>query len=551
MLRSIFAKTLRDQRRPLMIWSAIVILVLIIGYKAFGQIDASQIASLVQNPAFRFLSDPVAVDTPAGFVTFRYGFVFSLALGIFAMIIGSRMVRGEEERGSLEMILATPHARCAVLREKALATIVGIAVVGLAFAIGNVLGAAGANDTVNAAPALLAGANLSLLLFFYAMLALFISQYTQTAAASSGITGGLYALFFIMDGTGRVSTGAAWVQYLSPNFYYGRSKPLITTYGTNPGAMALLLALGLLLLVVSAVIFAGRDIGAVEPFPIVAAWRSGRARVIPAAVQIDRAARDPWLRSVFMRSLRANGPALGCWALGVALYGAYGAGIAKSSEQQLRDVLKGSPALARLLGPNLLATDYGFLALIGYLLISIVVMLYALIRANTWPADQDNGRIDIILSTPQRRRNVALASYGAALVAFLLLAVAHVIGILAGAGATHLTLAAGRVAGASLAFVPPMAVIAGAVFLLGARLRSGVVAEIVGGYLGLAFFMDLLRTVLHLPTWIQHLSVFSAYGTPIVDGVSGIRVCVMLALAALFTGIGVALFQTADVRQGG
>jgi ABC-2 type transport system permease protein len=484
-------------------------------------------------------------------VTFKYGFSFSLMLSIFAMLIGSRLVRGEEARGSMDLVLATPHARKDLLREKVLAAVTSVVVLGLAFGIGALLGEASQHDAASAGGAVLAGIDLSLLLFFYAMLALFISQYTRTAGAAAGATGALYALFFVLDGTGRAYPNLAWVQRLSPNYYYGLSKPLIPSYGTNFGAMAFLLGLGLLLLAGSAAIFLRRDIGAVATLPFPRILRKGTANAISPEARIDRAARDPWLRSVLARSLRAGGPGLGWWMLGVFLYAAYGAGIVKSSEQQLRDAIEGSPAFAQLFGANLLATDYGFVSLAIFLIISIAAMLYALIRANDWPANQDNGRLDILLSTPQPRWRVALQWYGTALIGFILLALANALGIIVGSAATGLTLDAGRVFAASLALVPPMALIAGAVYALGARLRSTVDLEIVGAYLGIAFFMDLLRSTLNLPGWTQHLSIFTAYGTPITDGVNWISVGVMLLLAALFTAIGVYLFQTGDVRQGG
>jgi ABC-2 type transport system permease protein len=551
MLRSIFWKTMREQRWALLIWSGLIMLILIAVYASLSQIDVSQLGSLTQNRAYVFLNDPVATDTASGYVTFKYGFSFSLMLSIFAMLIGSRLVRGEEARGSMDLVLATPHARKDLLREKVLATVTSVVVVGLAFGIGALLGEASQHDAASAGGAVLAGIDLSLLLFFYAMLALFISQYTRTAGAAAGATGALYALFFVLDGTGRAYPNLAWVQRLSPNYYYGLSKPLIPSYGTNFGAMAFLLGLGLLLLAGSAAIFLRRDIGAVATLPFPRILRKGTANAISPEARIDRAARDPWLRSVLARSLRAGGPGLGWWMLGVFLYAAYGAGIVKSSEQQLRDAIEGSPAFAQLFGANLLATDYGFVSLAIFLIISIAAMLYALIRANDWPANQDNGRLDILLSTPQPRWRVALQWYGTALIGFILLALANALGIIVGSAATGLTLDAGRVFAASLALVPPMALIAGAVYALGARLRSTVDLEIVGAYLGIAFFMDLLRSTLNLPGWTQHLSIFTAYGTPITDGVNWISVGVMLLLAALFTAIGVYLFQTGDVRQGG
>ncbi len=78
---------------------------------------------------------------------------------------------------------------------------------------------------------------------------------------------------------------------------------------------------------------------------------------------------------------------------------------------------------------------------------------------------------------------VALESYAAALIGFIVVALANAIGIVVAASATQLSVDAGRVFAASLALVPPMAVIAGVVYALGARLRSGAVVGIVGSTL--------------------------------------------------------------------
>ncbi len=549
MFRSVFLKTLRDQRWPVLIWSVIVTLVTVAGYEAYKQVNPTQIASLANNKAFVFFNDPVEVGTASGFVTFRYGFFFSLVLCIFVVILGGRLLRGEESRGSLELLLARPLSRGRLFVQKVLATVVSILILGLAFSIGALIGEDRLHLTVSVSGALLAGLNVSALLFFYAMLALFISQYTQTANAAAGIAGGIYALAFVLDGTGRVYPSAAWVRRLSPNYYYNLSKPLISSYGTDAAALTFVLVLGLVLLALSAVVFLRRDVGSVAELPFI----GGRIRTNHQRSEsvLERSAHDRWLTSVLMRSLRAAAPALGWWTLGVFIYAAYGTGIAKSSEDQLREALKGSPIVSKVFGDALLASNNGFLSLIVFLFAAIIAMLYALIRANQWPSDQDNGRLDMVLSTPHPRWMVALQSYLAAFVAFLVLAVATGTGVMAAGWVTHLTIDAGRVYGAAIAFTPPMALIAGAVYALGARLRSGSVMGIVGSYLVLAFFMDLLRSLLNFPSWADNLSIFNAYGQPMLDGVNWLASGTMLGLAILFTAVGVYLFQIGDLRQGG
>ena len=551
MLRSIFTKTLRDQRWIVLIWSLLIVVILIAGYQAYNQINPAAVVTLVQNPAFKFLGDPVAVDTPSGLVTFRFGFFFSLLLSIFAIMIGGRMLRGEEVRGSLDLILARPRSRRDVLLEKVAASAVSLLILGLAYAVGAMLGEANLGVPVTVAGALLAGLNLSLLLFFYAMLALIVSNYTHSASAAAGIAGGLYGIFFILNGTGRIFPSVSWLRRLSPDYYYDLSKPLITSYGTNVADMLFLLALGLILLAGSLALFTRRDIGAVATLPFIGERAGRKVKALSPEGEIDRAARDPWLRSVLTRASRAAAPAVGWWSLGVFIYALYGAAITNSSGTQLRDIFNRSSVFNQVADADLLSSNDGFVSFIVFLFISIVVLIYALVRANGWASDQDNGRLDIVLSTPQRRWKVAVQSYFAALIDFVLLSLAVAIGVALGAVTTHLKLDMGNVFIASFTLIPPMALVAGAVYALGARLRSNLVIGVVGGYLAVAFFLDLLWSYLHLPSWVHHLSLFSDYGTPMVDGVNWTSSLVMLALAVLFTCVGVYLFQTGDLRQGG
>jgi len=551
MFRSIFMKTLREQRWAVLVWSLLLLIVMVVGYEAYNQVNPAEIASLVQNPAFKFLNDPVEVGTPSGLVTFRYGFFFSLILSIFAVMIGGRLLRGEETRGSLDLILAGPRSRRDVLLEKVGASALSLLILGLAYGVGAMLGEAYLGVPVTVAGGLLAGLNLSLLLFFYAMLALFASQYTRSASAAAGIAGGMYGMFFVLDGTGRIYPSVAWVRRLSPNYYYDLSKPLITNYGTNVGALLLLLLLGLILFGGSLALFTRRDVGSVATLPFVGARGVRHTDALTPEGEIDRTARDPWLRSVLAHSLRFAGPALGWWSLGVFIYALYGAAITNSSSTQLRDVFQGSSVFNQLVGPTLMASNNGFVAFIVFLFIAIVLLIYALVRANEWVSDQDNGRLDIVLSTPQPRWKVAVQSYCATLINCVILALALAGGVALGAVATNLKLDMGNVFVASFALLPPMALVAGAVYALGARLRSTVVMSIVGGYLGVAFFIDLLWSYLGLPRWVHHLSLFSDYGTPMIDGVNWASSLTMLVLALLAAGIGVYLFHTGDLRQGG
>src|SRR5439155_13389035 len=108
--------------------------------------------------------------------------------------------------------------------------------------------------------ALLAGLNLSVLSFFFSMVALLISQFTTSRGAAAGWTSGLLLLALLLDTTGRLVNGS-WVQYLSPFYYYNLNRPLIPSFPDQPLAAVLLASLAVLCAGASLTLFARRDIG--------------------------------------------------------------------------------------------------------------------------------------------------------------------------------------------------------------------------------------------------------------------------------------------------
>ncbi|MEO7002399.1 MAG: ABC transporter permease subunit, partial [Ktedonobacterales bacterium] len=120
-LRSIWSKTLRDYRIPILAWGIGMALLLV------AQITTIQ--SLINTPAaresvaqlansFRFFGEPVAIATPLGYATWKSMGVVPVLLGIWAVLAGASLIRGEEERGALDLLLAEPESRARILTEK-------------------------------------------------------------------------------------------------------------------------------------------------------------------------------------------------------------------------------------------------------------------------------------------------------------------------------------------------------------------------------------------------------------------------------------------------
>lgn len=197
MFRSIYTKTLRDNRVPLLAWGlglALLVYVTLTAYATQFTTPQSHQEFVTLAQTFRFLAEPVAVTTPTGFVTWRSLNILPLMLGIWAALAGARLTRGAEARGSLDIILATPHSRACVLGEGIAALATALTLVGILIALGAFGGAAAAGASVGVGAALLAGLNVSLAALVVGLLALFLSQFTLQTGTAAGVTIGLLVL---------------------------------------------------------------------------------------------------------------------------------------------------------------------------------------------------------------------------------------------------------------------------------------------------------------------------------------------------------------------
>src|SRR6266480_3366920 len=310
MFRSILSKSLRDYRVPMLAWGfgMALFMVAVVGTATPAVVTAY--ISIVR--IVSFLGDPYAMNTPEGYITFRYmETAWPLLLSIWPILAGARLVRGEEERGTMDVLLATSQSRARLLLEKVGALAIALLVIAVLFALGVVAGeAALGGGHVDFVRALLAGLNLSGLAFFFGMVALLISQLTASRRAAAGWASGLLLLFLLLNMVGRELNGA-WVQYLSAVYYYNLNRPLIASFPNQPLAVLVPLGLAVLCLVGSVLLFARRDIGrsAIESQREAARSRQQALR------SLGRAEREVSTRTVGLHTLSADGWGTFWWLL--------------------------------------------------------------------------------------------------------------------------------------------------------------------------------------------------------------------------------------------
>lgn len=545
MFRNTFTTSLRGYRWAVLAWGMGLGVVVYAQYatfaKTFGSSSAPQIQQLVNQ--FQFFGEAVKVGTPGGFVTFKVMGLLPVALGVWTVLAGARMLRGEEERGVLDVVLATPRSRSTIVTQKVLALATGVLVISLLIALWTMLGMGAAQVTVDPARAVVASLDAGMVAFMFGLLALLLAQFMSRAAAA-GWTGGLMALSFVVEGTGRAMSGAAGLRRISPLYYYDRNLPLVPGYTPNWGAFALLAILCLVLAGAAIPLFLRRDVGRT----VLADLTVSHSPEIPAVQAVAREARVPWLRDIGLQAIRRRLVMTLWWTAALALFAGYLVVVAKSSERQFEKLLGNSWFIKQIFTGTNIGTNSGFVSVLVFGYVPLLLALFAGFLAQRWVTDLDSGRLELVLATPRSRRRIIVARYGAVLAAVVVTTICVWLAIVLFARSIGFSLDAGRVAEACAGMLPLALITASLVFLLAELVPPGVVLGVTVVFLVVSYLFDLLRTLLSLPSWAVNLSIFRQYGTPILTGLNWEAFVAMLAIAGVMLALGTRQFLVRDVR---
>jgi ABC-2 type transport system permease protein len=496
-----------------------------------------QIASLASS--FSWNAEAVALNTIGGYTTWKIGtFIFLIA--VWPLLAASRTLRGEEEQGTLDGLLSLPQSRLRVALEKLVAMWTALLAMGLlvglvAFAGGRTFGGGfGLED------GLLFGVNLALICAVIGGLALMLSQFTQERSW----TGGLLLIFIVLDMVHRIFPGTSWISKLSPIYYYNLSKPLIPSYGASAGAMLLLLAMATILSGAAVRLLVRRDVGGTVPLP-------GRLRLL---AHRDSAMRslpvwDRSLRTVFTRSLRTIVWPTAWWRLGIAGFASWTVIVVGQMESQLTKLLSESSSAQTLienLGGSGASLTAGFLSAI-FVLLPLFLMAFAVTQVNRWSADEQEGRLDLLLATPKSRLQVLLAHFAALGSAIVFIGLSTLFVTAAAAAVTGLTLDPGNLAAATLGMIPLALLIAAIGYLGAGWLRTAADTGLLSFLLLIWFFISFIGPELNWPNATLRLSAFYYYGTPLLHGLQTASIVGVVAASAIALGLGAVRFNHKDI----
>ena len=546
--KSVYLKTLRDVRVAILGWGAGMGLLM---YAVLASVPSLMTtpqarASLVSlSGSFAWLAEPIAVDTPGGYATWKYGFTI-LLIAIWPLMACSRLLRGEEERGSLDALLSLPRGRWRVALEKLAAVWTALLGMGLLIALLTFAGGKSVSANFGLFDALLFGLNVALICGVFGSLALLLSQFTQERSTASGLTGGLLLVFIVLDMVHRVIPNTEWLSRLSPVYYYNLSKPLVPGYGTNPGAMLLLLALCILLSGAALWLFARRDVGGTVALP-------SFLRLPERAVRPERALPvNAWsLRSVYTRSLGMIVAPACWWTLGIAGFAGWMVVVVKQIETKMAPIFASSPILKDLItkvGGGDLTTNATILSAF-FVLLPLLLMAFAVTQANRWSADEEDGRLELVLSTPQPRLRVLLGRFAALTTATVIIGVLTLAVTALASAATGLKLDGGNLAAATLGMIPLGLLLAAIGYLLSGWLRTAVDTGLLSFLLVIWFFISFIGPELNWSDAALRLSAFYYYGTPLLHGLPLLDMLGVLAVSIVALVLASVRFVRKDIGR--
>jgi ABC-2 type transport system permease protein len=257
------------------------------------------------------------------------------------------------------------------------------------------------------------------------------------------------------------------------------------------------------------------------------------------------ASRNPLLRWPFTEGLWEQRAGLAVWVVSTLLLGSLMVSVTKSTA----DALFSDPRLAAVFlhaspGPI-------YASLLGFTWFGIALLLlagYAVVQVSRWAAQDQEGRVEMLLSAPISRSRVIVDRALEFAVASMLMVVGGYFGVATSLPSSGLQLDAGHVFTASL-LLWPFALAFGGLGVAVASRWPRIAVPFLATFVAIEYFLGDLAPLFKLPDWLANLSVFHLYGNPIAGATSWTPAVSMLLVFLVGFGAALVLMQRRDVSS--
>ncbi len=258
-----FKHTLRRKRGAIIGWGfglALYGVLMVSLFDSIAQIEGIQQMLESYPPqimAFFGGSDMLALTTAKGYMDLYYFNYMPVIVGIFAVVAAAGLLVGDEEKGTLDLVLAHPVSRSALFWGRVLGFVVATLLILLVSWLSWVLPAQGTSMELSWIEFLKPFAPLFAELMLFGTLALLLSLVLPSARTATALASGLLVADYLLQGLANINENLkAIVQYTPLHFYQGGKA----VDGLNWGWLAGLLGVSLLFALVAWWRFQRRDI---------------------------------------------------------------------------------------------------------------------------------------------------------------------------------------------------------------------------------------------------------------------------------------------------
>jgi ABC-2 type transport system permease protein len=246
--RSIFRKTLFDNRRVMSVWAVGTGLLTLMYASFYPQMTETAVDIPEAMQGFGFDDMTSAAGYLQGAV---FGILLPLLVVFYGAATGARLIAADEESGYLDLILAHPVKRLRFLLQRFAALTAGAAIIG-SVALLALLAVRSSADLENVSVGGFAAqaVNLTLLGVLFGALSMGLGAALGGSRGTVfGTTAGLGVIAYALHGF-VPQIGIDWLRYLTPFHYYIGNEPLrngfnLTDAATLIGGVSVLIGVGI------------------------------------------------------------------------------------------------------------------------------------------------------------------------------------------------------------------------------------------------------------------------------------------------------------------
>ncbi|HXY84505.1 MAG TPA: hypothetical protein VEH52_03405 [Gaiellaceae bacterium] len=464
-----------------------------------------------------FYGAPHDLLTVGGFTAWRFGGFAAIVAAVWGLIAAVRALRGEEDTGRQELVLAGAVSRI----DAYVAAVGAIAVLGILMWLAIFVGLVAARLPVGGS-AYLALVTISPAFVFIGVGAV-ACQLAPNRRLALELATAVLALCFLLRVIADIGRNVGWLRWATP---FGWSEELRAFAGPRPGVLVLPLVATAGLLFVAAVIAARRDVGTGVLRGRDTAQPDLRLLSSPAALafRLSRGSTIVWLAGIGLFAA----------VIGVLSTSFTAANISANLRAQLHK-----------LGGATITTPAGALGFY-FLLFVLAISLYACAQLAAVRREEADQQLETLFAYPVGRSRWLISRLGLAAGGAAALSLTAALLAWAGSASQHAHISLARLLEAGVNCLPTAFLFLGVATLAFALLPRASTG-IAYGLVTLAFVWELFGSLLGAPHWLLNATPFQHVGLVPAQSFRGGGALAMIAIAAFTAAVGVYAFGRRDL----